>query len=87
MTKLFSYASLINAVLAFGMESTYFRYLNKHEDKRMRYTIIPLLYSLYCRDISDYRFCFADSIASWINNGEQAQVLIIKDKYFVGSCL
>ncbi|MGY0038914.1 lipopolysaccharide biosynthesis protein [Pedobacter sp. NJ-S-72] len=34
LTKLFSYASLINAVLAFGMESTYFRYLNKHEDKK-----------------------------------------------------
>lgn len=34
LTKLFAYASLINAVLAFGMESTYFRYLNKHEDKK-----------------------------------------------------
>ncbi|WP_316790967.1 lipopolysaccharide biosynthesis protein [Pedobacter frigoris] len=33
-TKLYAYASLINAVLAFGMESTYFRYLNKHEDKK-----------------------------------------------------
>jgi O-antigen/teichoic acid export membrane protein len=34
LTKLFAYASLINAVLAFGMESTFFRYLNKHEDKK-----------------------------------------------------
>lgn len=33
-TKLYAYASLINAILAFGMESTYFRYLNKHEDKK-----------------------------------------------------
>ena len=33
-TTMYSYASLINAVLAFGMESTYFRYLNKHEDKK-----------------------------------------------------
>ena len=33
-TKMFAYASLINAVLAFGMESTYFRYLNKHEDRK-----------------------------------------------------
>lgn len=33
-TKMYAYASLINAVLAFGMESTYFRYLNKHEDKK-----------------------------------------------------
>ncbi|MNK18515.1 Polysaccharide biosynthesis protein [compost metagenome] len=33
-TTMYAYASMINAVLAFGMESTYFRYLNKHEDKK-----------------------------------------------------
>lgn len=33
-TKMYAYASLINAVLAFGMESTYFRYLNKYEGKK-----------------------------------------------------
>ncbi|MDR6786187.1 O-antigen/teichoic acid export membrane protein [Pedobacter africanus] len=33
-TKMYAYASMINAILAFGMESTYFRYLNKHEDKK-----------------------------------------------------
>ncbi|TDQ10061.1 lipopolysaccharide biosynthesis protein [Pedobacter metabolipauper] len=33
-TKMYAWASLINAILAFGMESTYFRYLNKHEDKK-----------------------------------------------------
>lgn len=33
-TKMFSYASIINAILAFGMETTYFRYLNKHEDRK-----------------------------------------------------
>lgn len=33
-TNMYANASLINAVLAFGMESTYFRYLNKFEDKR-----------------------------------------------------
>lgn len=33
-TKMYASASLINAILAFGMESTFFRYLNKHEDKR-----------------------------------------------------
>lgn len=31
---MYANASLINAVLAFGMESTYFRYLNKFEDKK-----------------------------------------------------
>lgn len=33
-TNMYANASLINAVLAFGMESTYFRYLNKFEDKK-----------------------------------------------------
>lgn len=33
-TKMYAYSSMVNAVLAFGMESTYFRYLNKHEDKK-----------------------------------------------------
>ncbi|MBC7417248.1 MAG: oligosaccharide flippase family protein, partial [Pedobacter sp.] len=34
LTKMYSYASLINVFLAFGMETTYFRYLNKHEGKK-----------------------------------------------------
>ncbi|MEJ5993481.1 polysaccharide biosynthesis C-terminal domain-containing protein [Pedobacter sp. Du54] len=33
-TNMYANASIINAVLQFGMESTYFRYLNKHEDKK-----------------------------------------------------
>lgn len=33
-TNMFANASIINAILQFGMESTYFRYLNKHEDKK-----------------------------------------------------
>lgn len=33
-TNMYANASIINAVLAFGMESTFFRYLNKFEDKK-----------------------------------------------------
>lgn len=33
-TNMYAYASIVNAILAFGMESTYFRYLNKHEDRK-----------------------------------------------------
>lgn len=33
-TNMYANASIINAVLAFGMESTFFRYLNKHDDKK-----------------------------------------------------
>jgi len=33
-TNMYANASIINQILAFGMESTYFRYLNKHEDRK-----------------------------------------------------
>ena len=33
-TKMYSYASLLSAILAFGMETTFFRYLNKREDEK-----------------------------------------------------
>jgi len=36
LTTMFSYASILNAVMAFGMETTFFRYLNKHEDNKQR---------------------------------------------------
>jgi len=31
---MFSYASMLQALMAFGMETTFFRYLNKHEDRK-----------------------------------------------------
>ena len=75
-TTLYSYASLINAVLAFGMESTYFRYLNKHEDKKQEvynnsFICIAFIAVLFL--ISGN--VFADGIAAWINNGLEKQVL------------
>lgn len=33
-STMFSYASIIQAVLSFGMETTFFRYLNKYADKK-----------------------------------------------------
>jgi O-antigen/teichoic acid export membrane protein len=33
-STMYSYASLLNAFLAFGMETTFFRYLNKHSDQK-----------------------------------------------------
>ncbi|HZY39080.1 MAG TPA: oligosaccharide flippase family protein [Mucilaginibacter sp.] len=34
--SMFAYASMLQAVLAFGMETTFFRYLNKHEDQKQQ---------------------------------------------------
>lgn len=35
-TTIYSWVSVINPVLAFGMETTYFRYLNKHTDNKQQ---------------------------------------------------
>ncbi|QEC51033.1 O-antigen/teichoic acid export membrane protein [Anseongella ginsenosidimutans] len=37
-TEMYAWAALINALLAFGMETTYFRYLQKHDDKQAVYS-------------------------------------------------
>jgi O-antigen/teichoic acid export membrane protein len=34
LTTMFSYASILNAVMAFGMETTFFRYLNKYPESK-----------------------------------------------------
>jgi O-antigen/teichoic acid export membrane protein len=36
LTTMFSWASILNAVMAFGMETTFFRYLNKHSDNQKK---------------------------------------------------
>ena len=36
LTTMFSWASILNAVMAFGMETTFFRYLNKHSENKKK---------------------------------------------------
>ena len=36
LTTMFSYVSILNAIMAFGMETTFFRYLNKYENSKQR---------------------------------------------------
>jgi O-antigen/teichoic acid export membrane protein len=66
LTTMFSYVSILNAVLAFGMETTFFRYLNKYENNKQRVynnafasvftiTIIFLLFTLpFTGQIADH---------------------------------
>jgi O-antigen/teichoic acid export membrane protein len=57
LTTVFSWAAILNAMMAFGMETTFFRYLNKHSDNKKKVynnafasvfsiTIIFLLFTL-----------------------------------------
>ena len=73
-TKMYASASLVNAILAFGMESTFFRYLNKHEDKKQEvynnsFFSIGFLSTLFLIT----GLIFAKPIAAHFAN-EQAQV-------------
>jgi O-antigen/teichoic acid export membrane protein len=70
-TQLYSWAAMIQAVLAFGMETTFFRYLQKHEDSKQKvlsntFAITLCLSSLFLITV----FLFSTPIATWLNNGE-----------------
>ena len=69
-TNMYSWAAMLNAVLAFGMETTYFRYLQKHDNNRANvynnsFVIILLAATLFI--ITTY--LFSANIATWLNNG------------------
>ncbi|WP_200911918.1 lipopolysaccharide biosynthesis protein [Pedobacter sp. Hv1] len=73
-TKMYSWASLINAVLAFGMETTFFRYLNKHEDKKGQvynnsFLVIAFISTLFLLT----GLVFTNPITKWLLNGDLAE--------------
>lgn len=78
-TYMFSYASVLNAVLAFGMETTYFRYLNKEGiNKQQVYNntfgaviFISLLFLLLT-------IPFSNGIASMIQIGKTSHADFVK---------
>lgn len=84
-TKMYASASLINAILAFGMESTFFRYLNKHEDKKQEvynntFFCVAFIATLFL--ISG--IVFSSPIAAYFANGpEQMDDYVRYVHYFV----
>jgi O-antigen/teichoic acid export membrane protein len=72
-TKMYAYASMINAILAFGMETTFFRYLNKHEDKKQQvynnsFLIVAFISTLFL--ISG--LVFTEPITKWLLNSNMS---------------
>ena len=73
LTTMFSYASLISAVLSLGMETTFFRYLNKHEDKKEDvynnsfFSVLGISVLFLITGLT-----FTDSITSWLVEGGSA---------------
>jgi O-antigen/teichoic acid export membrane protein len=68
---LYSWASMLNALLAFGMETTFFRYLNKYENDKQKvynntfFTVLMLALSFLL-----FSLFFVNDIAAWMQMGD-----------------
>jgi O-antigen/teichoic acid export membrane protein len=68
---LYSWASMLNALLAFGMETTFFRYLNKYENDKQKvynntfFTVLMLALSFLI-----FSLFFVNDIAAWMQMGD-----------------
>ena len=68
---MYSWASMLNAVLAFGMETTYFRYLNKYEnDKQKVYNNTFFTIFMLALIFLLFSVLFVDDIAAWMQMGD-----------------
>jgi O-antigen/teichoic acid export membrane protein len=86
-TTMFSYASIFNAILSFGMETTFFRYLNKAPDKKREvynngFWAVALLTAVFFM----LAFPFIHQIAGFIKIGDNTTQLEFERyiKYFIG---
>jgi O-antigen/teichoic acid export membrane protein len=70
-TNMYSYASLINAVLSFGMETTFFRYLSKKEgDKDKVYSNSFIAVAVMASLFVLFTLLFSGPISHWMQNGK-----------------
>lgn len=72
-TKMYAYASMTNAVLAFGMETTFFRYLNKYEDRKAQvynnsFLIVAFISTLFLIT----GLVFTEAITKWLLNNNMS---------------
>ncbi len=83
-SNFYAWVSMLNALLAFGMETTFFRYLQKVEeqDKRKVYNnsfIITLMTSIL---LLSTVFLFTKPLAAWFADGDPLDDYIQYIKYF-----
>lgn len=73
-TNLYAWAALLNNLLAFGMETTYFRFLDRHEgDKKVVYNnsfgVTLFTSALFLVGIILFRTDIAVGLSGWLGNG------------------
>ena len=70
-TVMYSWASMLNAILAFGMETTFFRYLNKFENNKQKvYNNTFIAISTVALIFLLFTVLFVNDIAVWMQQGE-----------------
>lgn len=73
-TTMYAWASVLNAIMAFGMETTFFRYINKKEDKEKVYSntffVIAFLAALFLVST----LVFLKPIAAWMQEGKETSL-------------
>ena len=86
-TTMFSYASIFNAILSFGMETTFFRYMNKMPEKKREvynngFWAVALLTGVFLL----LAFPFIHQIAGFIKIGKNTSQAEYEQyiKYFLG---
>jgi len=83
LTNLYAYASFVNAVLAFGMETTFFRYLQKVEGDKKKVFDTSFFITLIAAFLFLITvFIFSTPIASLLSNGEELSDYTTYVKYF-----
>jgi O-antigen/teichoic acid export membrane protein len=84
-TVMFSWASMLNAVLAFGMETTFFRYLNKYEHEKQKvYNNTFIAVAAISLVFLAFAVLFIDDIAKWMQlEGDYDTDYAIYIKYFI----
>lgn len=74
-TKLYAWASIFNAIMAFGMETTFFRYLNKKEgQKETVYSTTFFVIAFITLLFLSTAYIFINPIAAWIQEGKQTSL-------------
>lgn len=82
-TNLFAIASMLNAVLAFGMETTFFRYLQKVEGDKKKVFDNSFFITLITTVIFLLTvFTFLPPIANWLSQGENTSDYMVYVKLF-----
>lgn len=68
-TEMYSYASILNALLSFGMETTFFRYLNKREgQKELIYSNTFMMIAFISSVFLFTAMLFVQPIAVWLKD-------------------